>query len=89
VVREIDGGHQAHARSVAPATTGVKWRSDGDGRTGRAPCARPQQGDRGGHVARPRLQYLSEVEKQFVHEQTLRVLSEVGVATTRRPSLRS
>jgi len=31
-------------------------------------------------VARPRLQYLSEPEKQFVHEQTLRVLAEVGVA---------
>lgn len=31
-------------------------------------------------MARPRLQYLSEPEKQFVHEQTLRVLAEVGVA---------
>ena len=31
-------------------------------------------------MARPRLQYLSETEKQFVHEQTLRVLGEVGVA---------
>jgi len=31
-------------------------------------------------VARPRLQYLSEPEQQFVHEQTLRVLAEVGVA---------
>jgi len=31
-------------------------------------------------VARPRLKYLSDADKQFVHEQTLRVLSEVGVA---------
>jgi len=31
-------------------------------------------------VARPRLQYLSDADKQFVHEQTLRVLAEVGVA---------
>jgi trimethylamine---corrinoid protein Co-methyltransferase len=31
-------------------------------------------------VARPRLQYLSDADKQFVHEQTLRVLAEAGVA---------
>jgi len=31
-------------------------------------------------VARPRLQYLSDADKQFIHEQTLRVLAEVGVA---------
>jgi trimethylamine--corrinoid protein Co-methyltransferase len=31
-------------------------------------------------VARPRLQYLSDADKKFVHEQTLRVLAEVGVA---------
>jgi trimethylamine--corrinoid protein Co-methyltransferase len=31
-------------------------------------------------VARPRFEYLSEAEKQFVHEQTVRLLEEVGVA---------
>jgi trimethylamine--corrinoid protein Co-methyltransferase len=31
-------------------------------------------------VARPRLSYLSEDDKAFIHEQTLRVLEEVGVA---------
>jgi trimethylamine---corrinoid protein Co-methyltransferase len=31
-------------------------------------------------VARARIQYLSDVEKQFVHEQTVRVLEEIGVA---------
>jgi trimethylamine---corrinoid protein Co-methyltransferase len=31
-------------------------------------------------VPRPRCEYLSETDKQFVHEQTLRLLSEVGVA---------
>jgi trimethylamine---corrinoid protein Co-methyltransferase len=31
-------------------------------------------------VARARLQYLSETEKEYVHEQTVRVLEEVGVA---------
>jgi trimethylamine--corrinoid protein Co-methyltransferase len=31
-------------------------------------------------VARPRLQYLSDADRQFIHEQTLRVLAEVGVA---------
>ena len=31
-------------------------------------------------MPRPRLHYLTEADKQFVHEQTLRVLSEVGVA---------
>jgi trimethylamine--corrinoid protein Co-methyltransferase len=31
-------------------------------------------------VARPRLKYLSDADKQFIHEQTLRVLAEVGVA---------
>jgi len=31
-------------------------------------------------VARPSLQYLSDADKQFIHEQTLRVLAEVGVA---------
>ena len=31
-------------------------------------------------MARPRLQYLSDADKQFIHEQTLRVLAEVGVA---------
>jgi trimethylamine---corrinoid protein Co-methyltransferase len=30
-------------------------------------------------VARPRLSYLTEAEKEFIHEQTLRVLAEVGV----------
>ena len=29
---------------------------------------------------RPRFEYLSETEKQFVHEQTVRLLREVGVA---------
>ena len=29
---------------------------------------------------RPRFEYLSEAEKQFVHEQTVRLLAEVGVA---------
>jgi len=31
-------------------------------------------------VARPGLRYLSDADKQFIHEQTLRVLTEVGVA---------
>jgi len=31
-------------------------------------------------VARARIQYLSDAEKQFVHEQTMRVLTEIGVA---------
>ena len=31
-------------------------------------------------MPRPRLHYLSDADKQFVHEQTMRVLSEVGVA---------
>ena len=31
-------------------------------------------------MAQARITYLSESEKQFVHEQTLRVLAEVGVA---------
>jgi len=31
-------------------------------------------------VARPRFEYLSDDEKQFVHEQTVRLLEEVGVA---------
>ena len=31
-------------------------------------------------MARPSLQYLSDADKQFIHEQTLRVLAEVGVA---------
>jgi len=30
-------------------------------------------------VARPKLQVLSEAEKEFIHEQTLRVLEEVGI----------
>jgi len=30
-------------------------------------------------VARPRLSYLTDADKEFVHEQTLRVLAEVGV----------
>lgn len=30
-------------------------------------------------MARPRLQILSDAEKEFIHEQTLRVLEEVGV----------
>ncbi len=31
-------------------------------------------------MARPRVQYLNETEREFVHEQTVRVLSDVGVA---------
>jgi len=31
-------------------------------------------------VARARLRYLSDADKQFVHEQTVRVLEEVGIA---------
>ena len=31
-------------------------------------------------MARPRFEYLSEAEKQFVHEQTVRLLEEVGIA---------
>ncbi len=31
-------------------------------------------------MARPSLRYLDDADRQFVHEQTLRVLSEVGVA---------
>lgn len=31
-------------------------------------------------MARPRAQYLSDADRQFIHEQTLRVLAEVGVA---------
>jgi len=31
-------------------------------------------------MARPRMCYLSEAEKQFIHEQTVRLLEEVGVA---------
>ncbi len=31
-------------------------------------------------MARARLHYLSDADKQFIHEQTLRVLAEVGVA---------
>ena len=31
-------------------------------------------------MARPRFEYLSDGEKQFVHEQTVRLLEEVGVA---------
>lgn len=31
-------------------------------------------------MARPRFQYLSDGEKEFVHEQTVRLLEEVGVA---------
>ena len=31
-------------------------------------------------MARPRLHYLSNADEQFIHEQTLRVLAEVGVA---------
>ena len=31
-------------------------------------------------MARPGLRYLSDADKQFIHEQTLRVLTEVGVA---------
>jgi trimethylamine--corrinoid protein Co-methyltransferase len=31
-------------------------------------------------VVRPRIEYLSAAEKEFVHEQTLRVLEEIGVA---------
>jgi trimethylamine--corrinoid protein Co-methyltransferase len=31
-------------------------------------------------VARPKFQYLSEVEKDFVHDQTVRLLEQVGVA---------
>ena len=34
----------------------------------------------GGEVARPVIQYLSVQEMEFVHEQVLRVLAEVGVA---------
>ena len=30
-------------------------------------------------MARARMTYLSEAERQFVHEQTVRVLEEVGV----------
>ena len=30
-------------------------------------------------VVRPRIQYLSDSEKEYVHEQTMRVLEEVGV----------
>ncbi len=30
-------------------------------------------------MARPRLSYLTDADKEFVHEQTLRVLAEVGV----------
>jgi trimethylamine:corrinoid methyltransferase-like protein len=30
-------------------------------------------------VARPRLTYLTDRDKEFIHEQTLRVLAEVGV----------
>ena len=29
---------------------------------------------------RPRFEYLTEAEKQFVHEQTVRLLAQVGVA---------
>ena len=29
---------------------------------------------------RPRFEYLTETERQFVHEQTVRLLEEVGVA---------
>ena len=36
--------------------------------------------DEGGHVARVRLEYLSEADKQSFHEQVMRVLEEVGVA---------
>ncbi len=31
-------------------------------------------------MARPRFQYLSDSEKEFIHEQTVRLLEEVGVA---------
>jgi trimethylamine---corrinoid protein Co-methyltransferase len=31
-------------------------------------------------VARARVQYLSKAEKEFVHEQTMRVLEEIGIA---------
>ena len=31
-------------------------------------------------MARPRLEYLSDADKAFIHEQTLRVLAEAGVA---------
>ena len=31
-------------------------------------------------MAKARLQYLTDTDRQFIHEQTLRVLSEVGVA---------
>ena len=31
-------------------------------------------------MVRPRIQYLSDSEKEYVHEQTMRVLEEVGVA---------
>ena len=34
----------------------------------------------GGHVARVRLEYLSDADKQFFHEQVVRILEEVGVA---------
>lgn len=34
----------------------------------------------GGTVVRARIQYLSDAQKEYVHEQTLRVLEEVGVA---------
>jgi trimethylamine---corrinoid protein Co-methyltransferase len=34
----------------------------------------------GGNVARPRVQYLSDDDKRFVHGQVVRVLEEVGVA---------
>ena len=30
-------------------------------------------------MARPRLSYLTDADKEFIHEQTLRVLAEVGV----------
>ena len=30
-------------------------------------------------MAKARLQYLSDAEKQFVHEQTVRVLEEIGI----------
>jgi trimethylamine--corrinoid protein Co-methyltransferase len=31
-------------------------------------------------VARPRLEYLTDADKAFIHEQTMRILAEVGVA---------
>ena len=71
VAHEIDDVIERYARLVEAPAGRVRWRRHDQTSKRRS---------RGGRVARVRFEYLSESDKQFFHEQVVRVLEEVGVA---------